>query len=61
MSSVADVLDAVWAVVSWLELAPFALHPEYVAFSKKMVGLSIQLATSASRDRFAERPVDVIR
>ena len=61
MSSVADILDALWVLISWLERAPFNVQHHYNLFKAELVRISLELATNAQRDRFAEKPVDVIR
>ena len=61
MAAVADVLDSVWSLLSWLDRAPFSDHKHYTEFKLELQRFSIELATNAQRDRFAEKPVDVIR
>ena len=64
MSAVADVLDALMTMLSWLDKPPFvALESDddkpYKKFWKAYVNLGINLATNAQRDNFAENPVQV--
>ena len=61
MSSVADVLDSVRLLLSWLERKPFDLSHEYHTVRTTLISLSLELATNAQRDTFAEQPMDVIR
>ncbi len=61
MSAVADVLDAVRLLLSWLDRRPFESKGEFHRVRTTLIGLSLELATNAQRDTFAEQPVDVIR
>ena len=61
MSACADVLDALQVLIFWLDRHPFKADPHYTDFKMKLLKISIVLATNTNRDRFAERPVDVIR
>jgi hypothetical protein len=61
MSSVADVLDSVRLLLSWLERKPFDLTHAYHTVRTTLISLSLELATNAQRDTFAEQPMDVIR
>ncbi len=61
MSAVADVLDSVWAVLSWLDRKPFKGQQHYGAFQAATAEICLLLATSAQRDRFAEKPIVVIK
>jgi len=70
MSAVADVLDALMTMLSWLDKPPFGspygMSTEkdqnlYKEFWKIYVNLGIKLATNAQRDTFAENPVQVIK
>jgi connector enhancer of kinase suppressor of Ras 2 len=61
MSAVADVLDAVRLLLSWLDRRPFDSKSEFHRVRTTLIGLSLELATNAQRDTFAEQPVDVIR
>jgi hypothetical protein len=72
MASVAEVLDALVTILSWLDKPPFgslegmirpapsAKNP-YPAFSESFVSVGIELATNAQRDTFAEKPIEVIK
>ena len=64
MTAVADVLDALMAMLTWLDKPPFANIDDkspYKAIWKAYVNLGIKLATNAQRDTFAENPVQVIK
>ena len=61
MSAVAEVLDSVRLLLSWLERKPFEASAEYLAVRTSLISLSLELATNAQRDTFAEQPMDVIR
>jgi len=60
MSSVADVLESVRLLLSWLERKPFDLTHAYHTVRTTLISLSLELATNAQRDTFAEQPMDVI-
>ena len=69
MSAVADVLDALMTMLSWLNKPPFGAqmisaateNNSYSVFSQCYVSLGIELATNAQRDAFAENPVETIQ
>merc|ERR1719411_719138 len=61
MSAVAEVLDSVRLLLSWLERKPFDLSHVYHTVRTTLISLSLELATNAQRDTFAEQPMDVIR
>ncbi len=61
MAAVADILDSVWSLISWLDRAPFNQQHHYNIFKSELLKISLELAMNAQRDRFAERPVNVIR
>ena len=60
MSSVADVMDSLWTLISWLDRAPFTGQPHYEQFKADLTQIGILLATNTQRGRFAEKPVKVI-
>lgn len=60
MSAVADVLDSLWILISWLGRPPFRGQKHYRECKAALRQIGILLATSAQRDRFAEKPVNVI-
>ena len=63
MTAVADVLDSLWTLMSWLDRPPFNNRPTnnqpdfYSGFKKNFCDIGLELATSAQRDTFAENPV----
>jgi len=61
MASVADVLDSVRQLLSWLERKPFDRSDQYHGVRTTLISLSLELATNAQRDTFAETPLDVIK
>jgi len=61
MASVADVLESVRQLLSWLERKPFDRSDEYHGVRTTLISLSLELATNAQRDTFAETPLDVIK
>ena len=61
MSAVADVLESVRLLLSWLERKPFDASAEYHGVRTTLISLSLELATNTQRDTFAEQPLDVIR
>ena len=56
MSFVAEVLDALMIILSWMDKPPF----EHFNITK-MINVGIELATNAQRDTFAENPMEVIK
>uniref|UniRef100_T1IM37 Connector enhancer of kinase suppressor of ras 2 n=1 Tax=Strigamia maritima TaxID=126957 RepID=T1IM37_STRMM len=61
LSTVANILVSVKCLVSWLDRNPFLGQKQYAAIKNLLLHLSIELATNAVRDRFAEKPIDVIK
>ena len=61
MAAVADVLESVRHLLSWLERKPFDRSDQYHAVRTTLISLSLELATNAQRDTFAEQPLDVIK
>ena len=61
MSAAADVLDALWTLVLWLDRPPFQGQQHYDAFKAKFLTIGVELATSSQRDTFAEKPVSIIK
>ncbi|KAK6645545.1 hypothetical protein RUM43_001822 [Polyplax serrata] len=61
MADVANVIHNVKPLVSWLDRPPFSGQLQYTEFKSQLLSLSLEMATSAQRDRFAERPVAEIR
>ena len=56
MSFVAEVLDALMIILSWMDKPPFERFN-----IAKMINVGIELATNAQRDTFAENPMEVIK
>ncbi|KAG5321509.1 CNKR2 kinase, partial [Acromyrmex heyeri] len=48
-------------LVRWMDYSPFNGHIEYHAKKVELMKISIEMATCAQRDRFAEKPVQEIR
>ncbi|XP_048506093.1 uncharacterized protein LOC105688413 isoform X2 [Athalia rosae] len=61
LSDVAAVVTAVKPLVCWLDRSPFSGQLEYNDKKAELLKLSIEMATCAQRDRFAERPIEEIR
>jgi hypothetical protein len=60
MSAAADVLDALWILILWLDRPPFRGQQHYEVFKSSFLKIGVELATSSQRDTFAEKPVSVI-
>ena len=60
-AAAADVLDALWTLVLWLDRPPFQGQQHYDAFKAKFLTIGVELATSSQRDTFAEKPVSIIK
>lgn len=61
LSDVASVVMAVKPLVRWLDRPPFSGQLEYNDKKAELMKLSLEMATCAQRDRFAERPIEKIR
>ncbi|KAG1689935.1 Connector enhancer of kinase suppressor of ras 3 [Nymphon striatum] len=61
LTAVSGILSSVKAVIAWLNQNPFDGQDQYVPIRKTILRLSIELASTAQRDQFAENPQDVIR
>ncbi|XP_032790622.2 uncharacterized protein LOC116927700 isoform X3 [Daphnia magna] len=61
LAAVADIIDRVKDLLSWLDRAPFDGHEPYLEVKSKLLKICLELATNAQRDLFAEHPVQVIR
>ncbi|XP_059353066.1 uncharacterized protein LOC130688934 isoform X4 [Daphnia carinata] len=61
LAAVADIIDRVKDLLSWLDRAPFDGHEPYLEVKSKLLEICLELATNAQRDLFAEHPVQVIR
>lgn len=61
LSDVASVVMAVKPLVRWLDRPPFSGQLEYNDKKAELMKLSLEMATCAQRDRFAEKPIEEIR
>ncbi|XP_034238099.1 uncharacterized protein LOC117643365 [Thrips palmi] len=61
LADVASVVRAVKPLVCWLDRSPFTGQLEYSDRKRDLLKYSLEIATCAQRDRFAERPVEEIR
>lgn len=61
LSDVASIMMVVKPLVRWLDYPPFSGHIEYHGKKVELMKISIEMATCAQRDRFAEKPVQEIR
>lgn len=61
LSDVASVVTAVKPLVRWLDRPPFGGQLEYNDKKSQLLKLSLEMATCAQRDRFAEKPIEEIR
>lgn len=61
LADVASVVRAVKPLVCWLDRSPFTGQLEYSDRKTDLLKYSLEIATCAQRDRFAERPVEEIR
>ncbi|XP_057326647.1 probable serine/threonine-protein kinase DDB_G0282963 [Microplitis mediator] len=61
LSDVVGVMKTVKPLVRWLDRSPFSGQLEYNDKKSKLLKLSIEIATCAQRDRFAEKPIEEIR
>lgn len=61
LSDVASIMMVVKPLVRWMDYPPFSGHIEYHGKKVELMKISIEMATCAQRDRFAEKPVEEIR
>ncbi|XP_063974897.1 uncharacterized protein Cnk [Diachasmimorpha longicaudata] len=61
LSDVVGVVTSVKPLVRWLDRPPFSGQLEYTDKKALLLKLSIEMATCAQRDRFAEKPIEEIR
>ena len=59
MSAVADVMDALWVLISWLDRPPFNKNSKLDR--ENLIKIGIELATTSARDTFAEKPINKIQ
>ncbi|KAJ8673001.1 hypothetical protein QAD02_004262 [Eretmocerus hayati] len=61
LSDVVAIITAVKQLVRWLDRPPFSGHLDYNDKKTELLKLSLEMATCAQRDRFAEKPIEEIR
>ncbi|XP_051174533.1 probable serine/threonine-protein kinase DDB_G0282963 [Leptopilina boulardi] len=61
LADVATIVSAVKPLVCWLDRPPFSGQLEYNDKKGELLKLSLEMATCAQRDRFAEKPIEEIR
>ncbi|KAI1286798.1 Connector enhancer of kinase suppressor of ras 2 [Halotydeus destructor] len=61
LSSVSDILVSVKSFVSWLDRYPFCTQDQYLPVRKAVLRYSIELASTAQRDQFVDKPNQVIK
>ncbi|XP_013794745.1 uncharacterized protein LOC106478730 isoform X2 [Limulus polyphemus] len=61
LSAVSDILVSVKSLISWLDRYPFCGQDQYTPVRKTVLKLSIELASTAQRDQFVEKPHQVIK
>ncbi|XP_023228565.1 connector enhancer of kinase suppressor of ras 2-like [Centruroides sculpturatus] len=61
LSAVSDILGFVKILISWLDRYPFEGQDQYKAVRKSILRYSIELASTAQRDQFAEKPTEIIQ
>lgn len=61
LSNVASVMMTVKPLVRWLDRPPFTGKLLYNDKKAELMKLSLEMATCAQRDRFAEKPIEEIR
>lgn len=61
LSDVVAIITAVKPLVRWLDRSPFNGHLDYNDKKSELLKLSLEMATCAQRDRFADKPIEEIR
>ena len=61
LADVASIVSAVKPLACWLDRPPFSGQLEYNDKKTEILKLSLEMATCAQRDRFAEKPIEEIR
>lgn len=61
LHDISRTIATIKPLIAWLERAPFRGDPIFTEACRKMLRLGLELATSAQRDRFVERPAEKIR
>ena len=61
--AVADVMDALWTLISWLDRPPFHKNPELQGYKESLLKIGVELATNGFRDQrwSANKPINNIR
>ncbi|GAB6019505.1 hypothetical protein CHUAL_001081 [Chamberlinius hualienensis] len=61
LSAVDDLIVSVKALVNWIDRPPFSTQQNYRNKRSFLLQRSVELATNAQRDKFAEKPNELIR
>ncbi|GFS34027.1 connector enhancer of kinase suppressor of ras 2 [Trichonephila inaurata madagascariensis] len=61
LSAVSDIINLVKSLISWLDRYPFVGQESYSDVRKTILKLSVELASTAQRDQFAENPHGTIK
>lgn len=61
LSDVVSIITAVKPLVRWLDRPPFSGQLDYNDKKIELLKLSLEMATCAQRDRFAEKPIEEIK
>ncbi|KAJ8920841.1 hypothetical protein NQ315_015633 [Exocentrus adspersus] len=61
MSDVHNIITTIKPLVCWLDRSPFAGDKDYIDNKTNLLQLGFEMATSAHRDIFSEKPVRTIR
>ncbi|KAG8189753.1 hypothetical protein JTE90_012928 [Oedothorax gibbosus] len=61
LSAVSDIINLVKSLISWLDRYPFVGQESYSDVRKTILKLSVELASTAQRDQFAENPHGIIK
>lgn len=61
LSSVSDILFSVKSFISWIDRYPFSAQDTYLPVRESILRRSIELASTAQRDQFVEKPNEVLK
>ncbi|KAL1464191.1 hypothetical protein WDU94_003861 [Cyamophila willieti] len=61
LSDVATIIKAVKPLVCWLDRPPFSGQLAFIDKKAELLRLSLEMATSGQRDKFADRPIEIFR
>lgn len=61
LSDVATIIKAVKPLVCWLDRPPFSGQLAFIDKKAELLRLSLEMATSGQRDKFADRPIETFR